>query len=192
MLPALRGSYFLGPQYPPIRVVKHTLYGLPPPIREVKPTCYVPEYPICVAFPIFSRPYHSNMAQEASQTAIRIQHIWNTVIATCQEQSYEISTLSGPECSIRVICPILLRPYNLNMAKEAPQIATTWSLYRPTQPIDPQSESPSLHLTVHDCSPPTPQAPKLPKPVSDASGLHLPLLFLSTGPPNPSGKTHTL
>jgi hypothetical protein len=32
--------YFLSPQDPPIRVVKHTLYGLAPPIRSVKSRLY--------------------------------------------------------------------------------------------------------------------------------------------------------
>jgi hypothetical protein len=71
---------FSGPQDPPIRVVKHTLYSLTTPIRVVKPTLDGPEYPIHVAFPTFVNPYLSNMAQEA------------------------------------------------------PQIATTWHLYRPTRP----------------------------------------------------------
>ena len=35
---------------------------------------------------------------------------------------------------IRVAFPTLSRPYLSNMAQQAPQIATTWHLYRPTQP----------------------------------------------------------
>jgi hypothetical protein len=44
-------------------------------------------------------------------------------------------TLYVPEYPIRVVVQILLRPYRPNMAKEAPQIATTWPLY--TGPLSP-------------------------------------------------------
>jgi hypothetical protein len=59
----------LGPEDPPIRVVKHTHYGISPPIRVVEHTLSGPEYPICVVFPTLSRPYHPNMAKEVPQIA---------------------------------------------------------------------------------------------------------------------------
>jgi hypothetical protein len=43
------------------------------------------------------------------------------------------TTPYGPECQLRVAFPTLSRPYHPNMAKEAPQTATTWPLYSPTQ-----------------------------------------------------------
>jgi hypothetical protein len=54
---------------PPIRVVKHTLYGPDLPIRVVQPTLYDLDHPIRVAFPTLSRPRHTNMAKEAPQIA---------------------------------------------------------------------------------------------------------------------------
>ena len=48
--------YFLGPQDPPIRVVKHICYGPEPLIRKVKPTLYVPDHKIRLAFPYTFTP----------------------------------------------------------------------------------------------------------------------------------------
>ena len=60
--PGAQGLLALGPQDPPIRVVKYTLYGPDLTIRVEKRTHYVPDHPIGVAFPTLSRPYHPKMA----------------------------------------------------------------------------------------------------------------------------------